>query len=122
MCVGVSGCEGVSAVVTESGGAFVITVGGDDDCWSGVREGWCEAGSVEGTRVEVEFELSVIIGPGAGGVVIVAVGVGAGSEDMVDITGLGCANASETASPSALMDDIGLLTPVGCFLKARLSQ
>lgn len=115
LCVGVSGCEGVSAVVAESRGAFTIAVGGDNNGWSVVRDAWCEVRSVEGSRVAVEFEPSMIAGPGAGGVAIVAVGVGAGSEDMVATTRLGCANASETASPSALMDDIGLLTPVDCF-------
>lgn len=113
LCVGMSACESVSAAIAESGGASTIVFGGDDNVWGGVREAWCEVRRVEGSRVEVEFELFMIPGPGAGGVVIMVVGVGVSSEDMVATTGLGC--ASETASPSALMDDIGLLTPVGCF-------
>jgi hypothetical protein len=93
-CVGVLGCEGVSPVDVDEGGGPSIITAGSGGSWGGVMESCWEVGIAEvwvRSRMEVEFEMFVIAGASS------CRGIGA------DVSG--------AASPSALMDDIGLLTP-----------
>lgn len=73
-----------------------------------------------GSRVEEEVEMSVIAGATSctGTSAEVVAIMAEVSEETVAVVGTGSATVSGAASPSALLDDIGLLTPGVAFLKS----